>query len=295
MFRFAWLAILLFLVSLPAPAANPLVRLENCTLIRTDWADGDSFLVRTADGVEHTLRLYGADCIEWHVTDNTDARRLWAQRRFFGISEAGGSPPASITAAKEFGRLAALKTTELLEQPFTIHTAFADARGDGKHKRIYGFVTTAGGRDLASELVSLGLARAFGVYRETPDHKHFDEYREALRDRELQAAKRGTGVWALTDWDKLPAERRQQRDEEAELDLAKGRKATLAEASIDPNTAARDELMTLPGIGEVMANRIIENRPYSSPEDLSRVSGIGETTLKRLRPFLKWTTGPKPR
>jgi endonuclease YncB( thermonuclease family) len=38
------------------------------------WADGDSFEVQTADGSSHTLRLYGADCIEWHVTDETDAR-----------------------------------------------------------------------------------------------------------------------------------------------------------------------------------------------------------------------------
>lgn len=56
---------------------------------------------------------------------------------------------------------------------------------------------------------------------------------------------------------------------------------------INPNTAARDELMKLPGVGEVTANRIIESRPYSKPEDLLEVSGIGKQTLLQLEPFLE--------
>jgi endonuclease YncB( thermonuclease family) len=75
-----------------AAAAEELATLTLCKLIPTEWADGDSFLIQTADGTSHTIRLYGADCIEWHVSDETDARRLRAQRRYFGISEVGGSP-----------------------------------------------------------------------------------------------------------------------------------------------------------------------------------------------------------
>jgi hypothetical protein len=47
-----------------------------------------------------------------------------------------------------------------------------------------------------------------------------EEYRETLADLELQAAKRGTGIWAHTDWDALPAERRRERDEARELNAA---------------------------------------------------------------------------
>lgn len=280
--------ILLWLATLAGilHAAEPLTRVESCQLVPTDWADGDSFLVRTPDGKNHTVRLYGVDCIEWHVTDTSDARRLRAQRRYFGISGHGGSPQASIAAAKEFGSKAAAFTRRSLAQPFTLHTSFADARGDGRHRRIYGFVTTAGGDDLAADLVRHGLARAFGVYRETPGGRHADDFREELRDLELQAAKRGAGVWKLTDWNQLPAERQLERDEEAELELATDAGAEPAPRSIDPNTAARDELMRLPGIGEVTANRIIENRPYDSPADLTRVPGIGPATLERIRPFL---------
>ncbi len=101
--------------------------------------------------------------MEWHVNDKTDAARLAAQRRYFGISEFGGSPKASMDAAKAIGQSAASETTRLLAKPFIVHTSFADARGGGKHKRIYAFVTTADGNDLAEHLVRLGLARAFGV------------------------------------------------------------------------------------------------------------------------------------
>lgn len=282
----ATLLLLVLTSGLSWAAPDPLQRLENCRLIPTPWADGDSFLVRTETGEEMTVRLYGADCIEFHVTDKTDARRLREQRRYFGISEHGGSPETSIQHAKQLGGLAAEETAKLLTQPFTVHTAFADARGDGKHKRIYGFVQTSDGKDLSEQLVSKGLARAFGVYREGPQGTSGKDYRAQLEDLELRAAKIGNGAWAETDWDKLPFERGEQRTEDTEMDLATGAKREFSGEKINVNTAARDELMTLPGIGEVTANRIIESRPYTSLADLDEVEGVGEKTLERLAEFL---------
>ncbi len=53
------------------------------------------------------------------------------------------------------------------------------------------------------------------------------------------------------------------------------------------NTADAALLDTLPGIGEVLAARIIEHRerhgPFRSVDDLVNVSGIGEVTLEDLR------------
>jgi competence ComEA-like helix-hairpin-helix protein len=281
------LFLLILLLAGQLQAADPLAEIRECTLVPTEWADGDSFLIRTPDGEEHTIRLYGADCIEWHVTDGSDARRLRSQRRYFGISDAGGSPQASIELAKSYGEAAGQRTSELLSKPFTIHTAYSDARGDGKHKRIYAFVTTADGHDLSTQLVQEGLARALGVSRETPTKLHADDYREELRDLELQSAKKGLGAWEKTNWDKLPAERRIERAEEAELALATDGATTVEPASINPNTGARDELMRLPGIGEVTANAIIEHRPFKSIDDLTRVPGIGPKTLEDIREFLK--------
>ena len=45
----------------------------------------------------------------------------------------------------------------------------------------------------------------------------------------------------------------------------------------------------LPGIGETIANRIIEARedaPFEEPEDLMRVPGIGEKTLEMMSRYL---------
>jgi competence protein ComEA len=60
--------------------------------------------------------------------------------------------------------------------------------------------------------------------------------------------------------------------------------------SLDLNTATKGELVSLPGIGESLADRIIsyrnENGSFTSPNDLLRVRGIGPHKLDKIRPFL---------
>ena len=51
---------------------------------------------------------------------------------------------------------------------------------------------------------------------------------------------------------------------------------------IDINSASAEELDKLDGIGPVYAERIIEDRPFSSVDGLIDVSGIGNKTLEKI-------------
>lgn len=48
------------------------------------------------------------------------------------------------------------------------------------------------------------------------------------------------------------------------------------------NTSSRDELITLPGIGPVLADRLVTGRPFDSLEAVQAVKGIGANLLERL-------------
>ncbi|MEX2340866.1 MAG: PKD domain-containing protein, partial [Candidatus Paceibacterota bacterium] len=54
-------------------------------------------------------------------------------------------------------------------------------------------------------------------------------------------------------------------------------------ALININTGTLDELKTLHGIGDVIGQRIINARPFSSVEDIKRVNGIGDVTYEGMK------------
>ncbi|HET7235460.1 MAG TPA: ComEA family DNA-binding protein [Actinomycetota bacterium] len=60
-----------------------------------------------------------------------------------------------------------------------------------------------------------------------------------------------------------------------------------AGALVNVNTASAAELETLPGVGEVIAQRIVDHRtangPFTSVEQLLDVSGIGDSILESIR------------
>jgi len=50
--------------------------------------------------------------------------------------------------------------------------------------------------------------------------------------------------------------------------------------------ASKVDLELLPGIGPVLAQRIIDNRPYEEVDDSLIVPGIGKTSIETLRPLI---------
>lgn len=65
---------------------------------------------------------------------------------------------------------------------------------------------------------------------------------------------------------------------------------TVPGALINLNSATQEQLETLPGVGPVTAQKILDWRSahgrFSSVDELMEVSGIGEKTLARLAPYL---------
>lgn len=72
--------------------------------------------------------------------------------------------------------------------------------------------------------------------------------------------------------------------------------APVATLRIDPNTADAAELRLLPGIGPVLARKIVAHRDahgrFHRPDQLTDVSGVGRITLERIRPWLRIDTAP---
>ncbi len=59
---------------------------------------------------------------------------------------------------------------------------------------------------------------------------------------------------------------------------------------VNINTADKAELMTIPAIGPVTADRILRYRqdfgPFTQIEELGRIKGIGKKTLDKIKPYI---------
>lgn len=268
--RIAFVTLLLFCWSVSADFTT----YENVRLLDSPANDGDSFIVE-ADGKRMHLRLYYVDCTETSNRHDHDRRRLLEQTRYFGLENAG--------VAMHYGEVAKEFVEKQLSEPFTVITAYANARGAAGSNRIYAFVVTANGEYLDRLLVREGLARPKGVHRRTPDDIHHDEMWERLRDMEAAAIWHRRGIWKDTNPEKMGELRIRLREEEREI-AGVGESETAY--PIDINTATKEELQTLPGIGRVRSKRIIEARPFESLDELHEIRFMPRNVVREIKPKL---------
>jgi DNA uptake protein ComE-like DNA-binding protein len=180
----------------------------------------------------------------------------------------------------------------------------AGGLGRSKVQRIYGFVRTKEG-DLAEQLVANGLARIHGTTATAPGGSTSTDEREKLTKLENEAKRQRVGGWSMTGQQSNGMVPQSGSSPEVSRSIPVARtSSSLAAASspdevrnpakaktqlgnIDINTATEKELTTVPGIGHVMAARIIAARPFRSADDLKKVSGIGDKKYAQTRPYFQ--------
>lgn len=177
-------------------AEKPWTTLTGCTVIRHAFNDGDSFHVRH-QGREYIFRLYFVDAPE---TDESLKDRLQDQAAYWGLDKK--SLPA-------LGREAARFSMEALKQEFTVHTRWADARGNSQLPRFFALIETEAG-GLSESLVEKGLARVYGAQTELPDRTAPRTYWKRLEALEKKARAAGRGAWGLGGKRPAPPEPRKK-------------------------------------------------------------------------------------
>jgi endonuclease YncB( thermonuclease family)/predicted flap endonuclease-1-like 5' DNA nuclease len=277
--------------------------LNDCRLIANPANDGDSFHV-SAGKKEYLFRLYFVDAPE---TDEMTPRRLVEQAKYFGIT---------VPQAIEVGRAAKEFTREKLSEPFTVFTHMSDAMGQSRLERFYAFVETKQS-DLGEQLVRSGLARNYGFKAVPPGITSVRMELQKLQQFENEARQEKIGAWGVNDGrlnvraqtpsdlsSFVPEQKTRSRSAPAVVSPAPKADAPISRSGpvernrshpkkntplgkIDINTATEKELTTVPGIGHVMAGRIIAARPFRSADDLKRVSGIGDKKYGQIRPYFQ--------
>ncbi|HEY5991600.1 MAG TPA: helix-hairpin-helix domain-containing protein [Candidatus Udaeobacter sp.] len=275
--------------------------LGNCRLIPNPANDGDSFHV-SAGAREYIFRLYLIDAPE---TDEMTPARLVEQAKYFGLTA-----PQAI----EVGQAAKGFTREKLSGSFTVFTHMSDAMGQSRIERFYAYVQTKEG-DLGEQLVRNGLARIYGFKAAPPGLINLRGEMEKLQQFENQARQEKIGAWGVNigrlnvrpanpppfssfvPGQKPPPARSPSfsptppRAPTAPGGTPKPNRSHPKEKTplgkIDINTATEKELTTVPGIGHVMAARIMAARPFRSADDLKRVSGIGDKKYAQIRPYFQ--------
>jgi competence ComEA-like helix-hairpin-helix protein len=300
-------ALAISLSAKPAQAHGPWVVLKDCRLIANESNDADSFHVK-AGGKEYLFRVYFADAPE---TDDSFPERVEEQAKYFGIK------PQQTTLLGDYAKRF---TREKLSGSFTVRTCMQEALGRSNLQRYYAFIETKDG-DLAELLVANGLARVHGSAATPAGLSSPEREWRKLQRLEREAKVQKVGGWgagsgrmtarlprqpAKSGADSFDAffhpERLATAAETEEVTsamalstpaartnpLVTATTATnlpaAAEAKLDVNSASAEELRKIPGIGPVLAQRIIEARPFTSADELRKVKGIGAKTYEKIRP-----------
>lgn len=162
-----------------------------------------------------------------------------------------------------------LSETESEEKPGT-----SDSSGSEKQEVIYVDVT--------------GAVKTPGVYSLPAGSRVFEAIALAGGAREDASLEHVNQAGILEDGQQIRIYTEEEAEQIPEQNPVTGTGAAAQEAAkVNINTARKEELMTLTGIGETRAEAILayrqENGGFQAPEDLMQVEGIKEKTFEKLR------------
>ena len=270
-------------------AHSPWITLQGGHYLTKRPNDGDSFHV-SVEGHEYIFRLYFVDAPEISAEFRD---RVEEQAKYFGVT---------VNQVLEVGDLAKQFTREKLTEPFLVRTCWEDAGGRSRMQRFYAFVQTRTG-DLGEQLVENGLARSHPATAKPEGLTSAAAEWQKLMTLEQKAKREKVGGWGANE-NRMAIRAQQPESEkgidpfdkffhpagEAPLPITTATPAISAPVAslpkLDVNAASLAELQNIPGIGPVVAQRIIEARPFKSADDLQRVKGIGAgKRYEKIRPF----------
>ena len=143
-----------------------------------------------------------------------------------------------------------------------------------------------------------GAVKAPGVYRLKADGRGQDAVDAAGGFASNAAAHAVNLAQKLTDGQQLYIPTKKEAAQGSAVSGGQGASSAASGASassdgsvlININTATEEQLDTLPGVGPATAQAIIserdENGPFASPEDIQRVSGIGQKKYQDMKDFI---------
>lgn len=154
--------------------------------------DGDSFLVGF-EGSDFELRLYFVDTPEKYLSEHHEKQRD-------RVADQADDFDISLDQAITVGKVARKYVAELLKEPFTVYTNWESVYDDD---RFHGFVEIYDPDNpgqlvyLCEVLVRKGLARIYTRGEDTPDGRHWRDYKNYLYSIERKAQKERAGAWSM--------------------------------------------------------------------------------------------------
>jgi competence protein ComEA len=298
---------------------GPWVTLQNCRYLLKRANDGDSFHVSVA-GKEYIFRLYFVDAPE---TDTEFRGRVEEQAKYFGLTVAQtvrlgelariytreklSSPfiirtcRADAMGRSRLPRFYALVQTnngdlgeQLVENGLArIHGKRASPEGITTARQEWQRLTRLERKARQEKIGGWGAAEGRMAARaETPESAQgidpFDAFFHPPKSQQKRmTSSTVTNAWPFPGPAAAPTVTR-VAGSPGQTPLAPATSPAAPQTGkLDINSASEVELENLPGIGPVLAGRIMAARPFKSADDLRGVKGIGHKRYQQLRPYFQ--------